>query len=130
MMRMTSGLHLTSQAVVIAGAVVSDSGQLIRRRIGGEPLLDRKERLLARDVSPRGCDLQVVTVPPVVRTRSVGGQVQSADRGGQARAASAENVEIASLKVVVSRTHQPAPRLQITDLDPVPIRIVQSDRHF
>ena len=100
-----TGLHLTAVALDTVWTVVPDSGELIRRRIGSEPLFHSESLLLTRDVGPSGSDLHVITVPPVVWTRPIRCQVQGADRSGQARTTSTENVEITSLEVIVVRTH-------------------------
>lgn len=107
-------------------AVVPDRSELVRRRIGGEPLLHRELLLSARLVYSGGRDLDVVDVPPVARPGSVGGEIHGADRAGQARAATAEDIEVSPLEVVVAGAHEPAPRLQIFDPDPVPGCVVES----
>lgn len=113
--------------VIIRATVVPNSGELVRGRIGGQPLLDREELLAARNVGPSGGDLDVVHVPAVVGAGSVGGEVQGADGGLEAGTAAAKNVQIAPLEVVVTGAHQSAPGLEVPDLDPVAIRVVEPD---
>ncbi|KAK3042997.1 hypothetical protein RJ639_000974 [Escallonia herrerae] len=119
--------HLpTIQFTTIVGrARVPDGGELVRRGVGGQPLLHREELLGTGDVGAGGGHLHVVDVPPVVRAGTVGGQVHGANRAGQTRASAAEDVEVTPLEVVVARAHQPAPGLQIVDAHAVAVSVVQ-----
>lgn len=96
---------------------VSDGSELIGRCVTCDPLLHCEELLTARHVRTRGGDLDVVAVPSMVRTGPVRGQVHGADGSTQARSTAAENVEIASLEVVVAGAHEASPCFQIRDLD-------------
>lgn len=112
---------------IFFAAIVPDGGQLIRRHIFGEPLLDRELLLSAGPVDPSQGGFHVVDVPAGVSAGTVGGQVEAADRGGQARCSAAEDVKIAPLEVVVVGAHQAAPRLDIRDLEVVTVAVVQPD---
>lgn len=76
-------------------------------------------------MGPGGRHLDVVDVPAVVGAGAIGGEVESANRGGKAGSAAAENVEIAPLEVVVVGSHQPSPGLQVPDLDAVAVAVVE-----
>ncbi|KAK3033394.1 LOW QUALITY PROTEIN: hypothetical protein RJ639_033901 [Escallonia herrerae] len=98
---------------------------LVRRGVGGQPLLHREELLGTGDVGAGGGHLHVVDVPPVVRAGTVGGQVHGANRAGQTRASAAEDVQVTPLEVVVARTHQSTPGLQIVNAHAVAVGVVQ-----
>ncbi|RAL43978.1 hypothetical protein DM860_014115 [Cuscuta australis] len=108
--------------------VVPDGVELVRRSIGGQPLVHRKRLLATVLVDSGDGDLDVVTVPAVVRAGPVGGEVHEADRPSQTRAAPAEDVQIPPLEVVVIRAHKPAPGLEVVDPDPIAAGVVESQR--
>lgn len=112
--------------ILIGRTLVPDGGELMRRRIRGQPLLHLEIMLRALLMDAGDRHLQIITVPSVARTRPVGGQVQRANGRCQTRASAAEYVEISPLEVVVSRAHEPAPGLDVVNPDPVSRRIVES----
>lgn len=99
---------------VLQSAFVNNGGELIGRSIGGKPPVDLKGGLPTRPVRPGGCDLDRVTVPPVVLARPVGGQIEAANWRTNARPSAAKHVPVAPLVVIVVGAHEP-PRLQIGD---------------
>nr|GMC67462.1 hypothetical protein DM860_014115 [Ipomoea batatas] len=104
--------------------IVSNGGELIRRRIGGQPLLHREKLLVARLVDSGDGNLHVVTVPAVVRPGAVRSEVHITDPTRQARAARTENVQVTPLEIVISRAHKPSPSLEIIDPDTIAISVV------
>ena len=77
------------------GAFVADGLELVGRGVGGQPLLDGEQLLRAPLVRARDGDLDVVAVPSVVRAGAVGRHPHPARRRGHARAAAAEDVDLA-----------------------------------
>lgn len=104
--------------------------ELVRRRVGGEPLLDVERRPVAPGVGTGDGDLDGLAEPPVVLAGAVGDELHAADGGSQAWPAAAEDVDVAPLEVVVAGRHEAAPRLQVPDEDAVAGRRVelQADR--
>lgn len=107
------------------GAVVPDGGEVVGGCVQREPLLDRELQLGAGDVGPRGGDLDIVAVPSVMWARAIRGQVHGADGGAEARAAAAEDIEVAPLEVVVTGRHQPSPSFQVRHVHQLPVHIIE-----
>lgn len=127
------GLGADDEAAVIRdggglglGAAVDGGVEAVGRGVGGEPLADVEEGLGAEGVGPSGGDLHVLAVPAVVGAGAVGGEVEAAERRGQAAGpAAAEGVEGASLVVVVVGAHEAAPRHQVRHRHLPPRRVPQ-----
>ena len=97
---------ITRESVDSVGfTVVPNGSEVIGGGVGGEPLLDGKERLSTVEVGPSGGDLDVVALPAVVRAGAVGGEVHCAERGSETRSCAAEDVEVTPLKVIVVGAH-------------------------
>lgn len=108
-------------------AVVADGPQLVWASVESEPLLHRELLLSTGEVGPSASDLHVVTVPPVMGTVTVGRDVNGANGTVKTGSPSAKDVEVASLEVVVTRTHQPAPSDEVLDVDVVSVLVEQLD---
>lgn len=93
---------------------IKNGRQLIGRSINGQPLTHVEDGLRTSNVGPSGCNLDVVAEPAGVVPGPVGGEVEAANRGINARTGPAEQVEVAAFKVVVGFAHQ-APRFEICD---------------
>lgn len=101
--------------IIIVGTGINLSSELVRRAIGSEPALNGEELLSAGDVGPSGGNLDVVTVPTVVWTRSIGGKLHVANWVAQTWASAREYVQVAPLVVLVVPAHQPTPGPEIFD---------------
>lgn len=114
----------SSLTIAIAGAVVSDRGELVRRSVKRQPLLHRELLLWAAGVGTRSGDLDVVAVPSVSSTRTVGRKINGAHGSAEALSTAAEDVQISPLVVVVSRLHKAAPGFQIGDVHLLAVDVV------
>ncbi|KAF5785972.1 hypothetical protein HanRHA438_Chr10g0447301 [Helianthus annuus] len=74
--------------------------------------------------------LHIVTIPPVARPSSIRGQVHLARWAGQTRSSATKYIQILSLEVVVVRTHQATPCLDVVDPYAIAVCIVQRERYF
>ena len=86
-------------------AVIPNSSELIRRRIGRKPLLNFKALLRALSVDSCRRDLHVVNIPAMVVAGAVGSQIQRTDWARKTRCFPTENVEITPLVVFVTWSH-------------------------
>lgn len=93
---------------------IKNGRQLIGGSINGQPLIHVEDGLGTSNVGPSGCNLDVAAAPAGVVPGPVGGEVEAANRGINARTGPAEQVEVAAFKVVVGFAHQ-APRFEIWD---------------
>ncbi|KAJ1388264.1 hypothetical protein SESBI_39237 [Sesbania bispinosa] len=80
-------------------ATIEEDGEVIGRNIVCEPLIDEEDGLGAGLMGSSGSSLDVVTESTMVGPGSVGGEVETANWGGDTRSAAREGVEIGTLEV-------------------------------
>lgn len=110
-------------------ATVEDGGEAKRGNIFSEPLIDEEDGLRARHLRPSGSYLHTIAEPSMVFPGPIGGEVEAANRRTDAGSATGEDVQVATLEVVVSFRFG-TPCLQVRDPNRLVLGVVKDYADF